>query len=98
MRAMGTTIIVCTLIAIGSFFGGGEYRHWQDCKLPPRTVYETHEMKTTIDTTSKMQNTQDQYTFIFNCEYTNKYFNINVNGTNVIFNFSKTNIQKKSNK
>jgi hypothetical protein len=49
---MGTTIIVCTLIAIGSFFGGGEYRHYQDCKLPPKTVNEWHYQITDVNTKS----------------------------------------------
>lgn len=50
---MGTTIIVCTLIAIGSFFGGGEYRHWQDCKLPPKTIIYDTDIKVDSKTTSE---------------------------------------------
>lgn len=93
---LGTWIIVTTLIAIGSFFGGGEYRHYQDCKLPPKIQNITQIQTTENHNNSVQENSQAQFTIV--TPMTN--FKVNYNGkTNIsVSRSTRTNRMSKTNK
>jgi hypothetical protein len=78
---MGTTIIVCTMIAIGSFLGGEQLAHYQDRQLPPKTI--VHDTKVIVDSKTTSKATADAYAInIFKDGTMFKTFSFSSVGTN----------------